>query len=93
MKIWALAAVLLIPACSNTAVQPRDKAVQWLWSQQQADGGWHSGKYGLLRSGQSLTPFVLNTLLEADRNPPAGKVDKAIAFIRANTAADGSPAG
>ncbi len=33
------------------------RAAQYLWAQQAADGGFHSATYGLLRSGQSLTPF------------------------------------
>jgi hypothetical protein len=40
-----------------------DRAVKYLWSQQADDGGWHSPQYGVLRSGQALTPFVLHTLL------------------------------
>ena len=39
------------------------RAAQYLWAQQAADGGFHSATYGLLRSGQSLTPFVLGALL------------------------------
>ena len=35
---------------------------RWLLGQQAADGGWHSRTYGLLRSGQSLTPFILGAL-------------------------------
>lgn len=62
----------------------------WLWSQQQADGGWHSTTYGLLRSGQSLTPFILLTLLESRQLAVTAKVDSALAFVAANTAADGS---
>ncbi len=38
-------------------------AVDYLWSQQAEDGGWHSPQYGVLRGGQSLTPFVLHALL------------------------------
>ena len=35
------------------------RAASYLWAQQGADGGWRSATYGLLASGQSLTPFVL----------------------------------
>src|SRR5262245_4974613 len=69
------------------------KAAQYLWSQQAEDGGFHSSTYGLLRSGQSLTPFALNTLLEVPDNvatAPAGAIDRALAFIRRNTRADGT---
>ena len=69
------------------------KAAQYLWSQQSEDGGFHSGAYGLLRSGQSLTPFVLVALLDASDatslNPRRG-VERALAFIKANTNADGA---
>jgi hypothetical protein len=69
------------------------RAVQYLWAAQAADGGFHSTTYGLLRSGQSLTPFVLGALVrvpEATVPAPAGAVDRAIAFIRKHTNVDGA---
>jgi hypothetical protein len=69
------------------------RAAEYLWSQQAGDGGWHSHTYGLLRSGQSLTPFVLEGLLQIPENIcalPAAKVDRAIAFLRSNTRQDGA---
>jgi hypothetical protein len=69
------------------------RAAQYLWAQQAADGGFHSTTYGLLRSGQSLTPFVLGALLrvsDATAPAPAGAVDRAMAFIRRHTSADGA---
>jgi hypothetical protein len=60
------------------------KAATYLWSKQGPDGGWHSETYGLLKSGQSLTPFVLVALLELS-DPPKEAVDRAIRFIVANT--------
>lgn len=60
-------------------------AARYLWSQQADDGGWHSPQYGLMRSGQSLTPFVLCALLEAPESVvvrPAGGVERALEFIR-----------
>ena len=69
------------------------RAAQYLWAQQAADGGFHSATYGLLRSGQSLTPFVLGALLrvpDATAPAPAGAVDRAIAFIRRHTSVDGA---
>ena len=68
-------------------------ATQYLWSQQAEDGGFHSTTYGLLRSGQSLTPFVLVALLgvpESESSAPGGAVDRALTFIKANTAVDGT---
>jgi prenyltransferase beta subunit len=73
--------------------EPLRKAAQYLWAQQSEDGGFHSSTYGLLRSGQSLTPFVLVALLDAPDgallNPRSG-VERALAFIKANTNADGA---
>jgi squalene-hopene/tetraprenyl-beta-curcumene cyclase len=69
------------------------RAAQYLWAQQAADGGFHSTTYGLLRSGQSLTPFVLGALLrvsDATASAPAGAVDRALAFIRKHTSVDGA---
>ncbi|MCC6150363.1 MAG: terpene cyclase/mutase family protein [Planctomycetes bacterium] len=69
------------------------RACRFLWSQQSADGGWHSETYGLMRSGQSLTPYVLHALLrtaEEFREEPQGARDRALAFIRANVNADGA---
>jgi squalene-hopene/tetraprenyl-beta-curcumene cyclase len=67
-----------------------------LWSRQEADGGWHSHTYGLLRSGQSLTPFVLDALLEVPEDvypQPRVNVGRALAFIRAHTQPTGALGG
>jgi squalene-hopene/tetraprenyl-beta-curcumene cyclase len=72
---------------------PLARAAEYLWAQQAADGGFHSATYGLLRSGQSLTPLVLGALLrvpEAILPAPDGAVDRALAFMRAHTNADGA---
>lgn len=67
------------------------RAVAWLWSKQADDGGWHSETYGLLRSGQSLTPFALDALLDARpedvRNEAIGV---AVDFMRALIGKDGA---
>jgi prenyltransferase beta subunit len=80
--------------CSRRgAREPVRLAAQYLWSQQAEDGGFHSAAYGLLRSGQSLTPFVLVALLgvpDNESSPPRGALDRAFAFIKANTNADGA---
>lgn len=71
---------------------PLRRACAWLWARQAADGGWHSETYGLLRSGQALTPFVLEALIrvpeELAPRPPGG-VERGLAFIREHVAADG----
>ena len=72
---------------------PLARAAQYLWEQQAPDGGFHSATYSLLRSGQSLTPFVLGGLLrvpDATLPAPTGAVDRAIAFIRRHTSVDGA---
>jgi hypothetical protein len=81
-------------ACSwNRERSSLARAAQYLWAQQAADGGFHSVTYGLLRSGQSLTPFVLGALLRVPDGivpVPSGAVDRAIAFIRKHTNVDGA---
>src|SRR5262245_48421335 len=81
-------------ACScNRSGSALQRAVQYLWSQQAEDGGFHSSTYGLLRSGQSLTPFVLDALLSVAENvfaAKAGAVDRALSFIKKNTNDEGS---
>ena len=72
---------------------PLRDAARYLWSRQAEDGGFHSTTYGLLRSGQSLTPFVLVALLsvpESESSPPRGAIERALTFIKANTNADGA---
>jgi len=80
-------------ACSRPrGSEPLRKAAQYLWAQQSEDGGFHSTTYGLLRSGQSLTPFALLALLsmpEGTVSHPRGAVDRALTFIKSNTNADG----
>jgi hypothetical protein len=85
-----IAALLFVQAgCLQTEQPALERGAAYLWSRQAEDGGWHSQTYGLLRSGQSLTPFVLDALLHAPR-APQDKVDRAIAFIRSRTGPDGA---
>ncbi|MCI0663073.1 MAG: terpene cyclase/mutase family protein [Acidobacteria bacterium] len=80
-------------ACSRSrGSEPLRKAIQYLWAQQSEDGGFHSTTYGLLRSGQSLTPFVLVALLSVPDNAsshPGGGIERALTFIKSKTNADG----
>ena len=79
--------------CSRAANGPLRAASKYLWSQQADDGGFHSTTYGLLRSGQSLTPFALLALLgipARESSTPRGAVERALSFIKANTNADGA---
>ena len=79
--IRGLCLLLLVAAggCAE-APSPAALAARYLWSQQAADGGWHSESYGLLQRGEALTPFVLHALLDAP-DPPADGVARAVAFI------------
>lgn len=95
--IVALCAISCAPAPEPAPADPVDAAVaaaaRYLWERQGEDGGWHSERYGLLRSGQSLTPFVLDALLDVpdtvyDTNP--GRADRALTFIADHVDADGA---
>jgi squalene-hopene/tetraprenyl-beta-curcumene cyclase len=66
----------------------RERAVAYLWAQQGEDGGWHSRKYGLLRSGQSLTPFVALALIEA--GAAGERTGRAAEFVRRHVNEDGA---
>src|SRR5438477_5506638 len=83
-------ACLLTAACKIETSDPLLRACRYLWSQQAEDGGWHSRTYGLLKSGQSLTPFVLNGLLRGACPAPPGGVDRALAFLKRNTNREGA---
>ena len=83
-------AYLVTSACTRRPQDVLGRACHYLWSQQGEDGGWHSRTYGLLKSGQSLTPFVLNALLQVPQQAPAEGIDRAIAFLRRNTNNEGA---
>jgi len=90
-----LLGALSLGACSRSddSLLPLRRAVEFLWSNQAENGGFPSHKYGLLRSGQSLTPFILDALLEVSETVVPRNVagiDKAIDFIRQNTNKDGA---
>lgn len=71
----------------NAARESLRRAAAFLWSKQSSDGGWHSETYGLLKSGQALTPFVLHALLDSSQDKmlaprPAGAVERSLEFIQ-----------
>lgn len=89
----ATCGAFVIGCSRQRADAPLDNAARFLWSQQSDDGGFHSTTYGLLRSGQSLTPFVLVALLgvpDSESLAPVGAVGRALAFIRSNTNSEGA---
>jgi hypothetical protein len=90
-------ALVLLLACGCTIRQEQNGALrrgcEYLWSQQAEDGGWHSSTYGLLKSGQSLSGFILDTLLQIPPDtcqPPANGKERAVAFLRRNTNTEGA---
>jgi hypothetical protein len=73
-------------------VASRAEACAYLWREQGPDGGWHSRTYGLMRSGQALTPFVLHALLVAEASEcpaPPGGIARALSFLRLHVSAGG----
>jgi hypothetical protein len=71
---------LALPVLSRDPEGAVRRAARYLWSRQTQDGRWHSTTYGLLRSGQSLTPFVLEALLRLP-DPPPQRVGRALDFL------------
>jgi len=77
---------------SLLAKQVLNKATAFLQAKQSADGAWRSETYGLLKSGQSLTPFVLFALTDSlteNLQPNEESIQKAIDFLRARSDPNG----
>ena len=69
----------------STTMESLIRVTDYLWSKQSPDGSWRSETYGLLKSGQSLTPFILFVLSEVRNDmapPPEGTVEKSMNFLR-----------
>jgi hypothetical protein len=64
-------------------------AAAWCWSQQSEDGRFPSATYGLLRRGESLTPFVLLALQRAGELPEAA-TSRAVAALLSMRNEDGA---
>lgn len=78
---------------ANGGIAALGRGHTWLWSAQAPDGRFASATYGLLRSGQSLTPFALDSLLASSPgllDLPADRVDHAIDAMIRMQSADGS---
>jgi hypothetical protein len=83
----------LAASCSRLSSDgPLERASRYLWTQQGPDGGFHSSTYGLLRSGQSLTPLILDALLKIPdtASSHSSSIDRALEFIKRNTDAQGA---
>ena len=84
----SFAAELAVPAGALAL----KRAVAFLWSKQHDDGSWRSEVYGMMRTGQALTPFVLDALLAvpaaiAERS--TGGVERGLQFLRDHAGQDG----
>jgi len=75
-------ASILDPASRARAEAAMSAGAAYLWSRQQGDGLFGSDVYGTLRGGQSLTPFVLESLVGLPRrfDPVAVERDERIAW-------------
>ncbi|MEO0469527.1 MAG: prenyltransferase/squalene oxidase repeat-containing protein [Bacteroidota bacterium] len=91
MKYLPLLLLILLSSCkplNDTADYNLFKAVEYLWSQQAPDGGWHSETHGILKGGQAYTAFVLYQLLQVPNDfypVQSAKIDQAVAFIKTHT--------
>jgi hypothetical protein len=68
------------------------KACNYLWSKQSEDGAWHSETHGILKGGESLTAFLLWTLLEVPETAyrkSSKKVERGLKFIRKHINSEG----
>ena len=89
---WVALLLLAQTGCIETGQPPLARSAAYLWSRQAADGGWHSQTYGLLRSGQSMTPFVLDALVSVPSEifpVPETQLARAVEFMRRRTRGDG----
>jgi prenyltransferase beta subunit len=89
MRVDRRTLLLLALGSGCSRPDPLRRAAGYLWKRQQADGGWHSETYGLLRSGQSLTGFVLNALLDAGEDPRSARVRRALDFLERHADGEG----
>ncbi len=57
-----------LAGCGSSDLDERGQLLrttaEYLWTQQGEDGGWHSETHGLLRGGETWTPFVAHYLFQ-----------------------------
>lgn len=88
MKVGAVLACLLFAGCAGRSAGER--AADWLWERQQADGSWRSAHYAVLRSGQAMTPFVLRALMANGTSGHEVAVARALASVRSSIDREGA---
>lgn len=66
------------------------KGVVWFSGKQSGDGGWRSETYGLMRSGQSMTPWTLYVLTQIPNPEARIPVQKGLRFLLDQVNPDGS---
>lgn len=98
-KLFFLLISLLFAQCGPDQTRRKSGAeqilatsCQYLWKHQAVGGGWHSEVHGLMRSGQTLTPFILFALMDVPDSvyqKPKDGVQKALGFIRRHVNAEG----
>ncbi|NND71205.1 MAG: hypothetical protein HKN43_06470 [Rhodothermales bacterium] len=95
--------VLIIPLLLSLSCRPRPAEPQtaqgliratadYLWSQQDIDGGWHSPTHGIASGGESWTPFILYHLLQVPDSifvQDSAAVQKGLNFIRERISTSG----
>jgi hypothetical protein len=80
---------------SAEAEKSLSRGVQWLISQQGADGGWHSTTYGQLKDGPAVTSLIVDALghLNANDQPQyRAAINKGFAFLDRGLARRGTVA-
>jgi squalene-hopene/tetraprenyl-beta-curcumene cyclase len=92
--LWPIMAFPSEPARDNQKIDEAiRKAAAFLLSQQKEEGHWPSRTYGVLNSGQALTPFVLNALLQVPPEVaeiPRAKLELGFAWLRKSIAKEGA---
>ncbi len=88
LPLFLLPLFMFVGGCQETNVKKEvtlRKACDYLWGQQAEDGGWHSQTHSILRGGESLTAFILWSLLEVPESlykHSADRKRKGLDFIR-----------
>ena len=96
LLLAAVAAIHLGCVANSTQPDPHIpepaivRATDYLWSMQGRDGAWRSETYGLLNGGESMTAFVLNTLLDKRFDSRKADVDRALNFLESRMTPDGA---